>query len=376
MTTIKSSKKMLAVRAPRESCLAFYTKFKKIDVTYLAGTNLNFKPSINVSKKYFKYVGSSFYPKSKGIVTNLSLVGIKKLKELVKETDIVNLTDTYYSFNAEAVYYAKKYNKKIVTIIWATIPNHLSSWLPPYSFFTRMVINNTDLFILRNKTAYRFTDSLGIDRKKIKLIYKGVDLDHFYPNRKAENLMHIAILYVGIYHPSKGLYELIEAFEKLIKSGFAVTLHFAGRGKLNDYINKKALNLPIINHGFVSYSNLANLYRTADIFCSPSKEIRYFGLKIWEEYFSYTLMEAQASGLPIVTTKSGGIPEEVDSRNPIVEIGNANKLYKALEKLVTDPKLRQDLSKINRKRAEKYFDASRQAKKTEEAILNLISVHR
>lgn len=373
--TINNFPKMLAVRAPRESCLAFYAKFKKMNVTYLAGTNSNYKPSV-IFPSNVNLIVRKFYPNYWSNVTNLSIVGINGLEELIKSTDIVNITDTYYSFNAEAIYYAKKYNKKIVTIIWATIPNHISSILPPYSFFTKMVVDNTDLFILRNKTAYRFTDSLGIDRSKTKLIYKGVDLNHFYPAKRLTiNHQPLVILYVGIYHPSKGLRELIEAFERLVKSGLPVRLHFAGKGPMNDYINKKATVLPIINHGFVAYSDLANLYRSADIFCSPSKEIRFLGIKIWEEYFSYTLMEAQASGLPIVTTNSGGIPEEVDCRNPIVEIGNVTMLFNALKKVVTDSKLRQKLSIINRKRAEKLFDASLQAEITESEILNLVGVH-
>lgn len=361
--------RMLTVRAPRESCLAFYAKFKRFEVDYLAATNSSYKPSIKIPKN-LKVIIRSFYPELKRQVNNLSLVCINDLEELVKKTDIVNITDTYYSFNSQAVKLANKYGKPIVTVIWTTIPNHVSSWLPPYSFFTKNVLCNTNLFILRNKTAYKFTDSIGIDRKKTAMIYKGVDLKHFYPKKSMViDSEPIIILYVGIYHPSKGLNELLEAFEKLCDRGLPVELHFAGKGEMEALINEKTKTLPVFNHGFVSYALLGDLYRRADIFCSPSKEIRFLGIKIWEEYFSYTLMEAQASGLPIVATKIGGILEEIGGAGILVDVGNVNQLYLALEKLVNDKSLRIRLGKIARKRAKKYFDAEIQAEKTESEIL-------
>jgi len=86
------------------------------------------------------------------------------------------------------------------------------------------------------------------------------------------------------------------------------------------------------------------------------------------------LMEAQASGLPIVATNSGGIPEEVDSRNFLVGPGDVDDLYNSLKKLVVDKNLRKKLSVINRRRAEKMFNSEMQAEKTEEAIIRTFNL--
>jgi glycosyltransferase involved in cell wall biosynthesis len=261
---------------------------------------------------------------------------------------------------------AQKYHKKIVTILWATIPNHISSWLPPYGFITKKVVGTTDLFILRDKTAVNFAKSIGVPDGKIKVIYKGIDLEKFYPNKEKVSGRPVNILYVGKLVKSKGIFDLIKAFKMLNADGLNVTLTLTGAGDIGNIINEKIKIL-----GFVGYDKLPEIYRGADIFCSPSKEIKMFGIKIWEEYFSYTLMEAQAAGLPIVATKSNGVIEEVDPRNEFIEKGDVLALYKSLKKLVENKELCKKLGEINRKRATEIFDAKVQAGKTEKEILKL-----
>lgn len=375
----KTLPRMLAVRASRESCLAFYNEFRRFNIDYVAASEKKFTPTIGEISEHLKIINSRFYPVFgfdpvgfiQKKVSNLSWVNIEGLEELVKKSDLVNLTDTYYFFNRQAALLAEKYKKPVVTVVWTTIPNHPSTWLPPYSFNVKQVLKVTDLFILRCKSAYKFTDSLAIDRNKIKMIYKGVDLKHFYP-AKTVNKEQVNILYVGNFHKSKGLLDLLVVFEKLVSEGLPVRLLLAGRGQLTDLVNEKTQTLPLKNYGFVRYKDLGNVYRKGDIFCSPSKEMRWFGLKIWEEYFSYTLMEAQASGLPIITTKTGGIPEEVGDRNLLIEPEDREALYRQLKKLVLDKKKRAYLGNMNRKRAERLFDAEKQAKRTEDAIQKIL----
>lgn len=327
MTTTNNRPRLLVIRPKRDTCKAFYAKFRDFDVDYL----------------------------DIGVVSNLAFKFINKLGDRVKSADIVCISDNYYFYNLQAVILAKYYNKPVVTILWCTIPNHISTWLPPYSLITKVVVKLTDLFILRNKSAIPFAKSMGVPNSKIKVIYKGVDLKHFYPKTN-KNDKQIQVLYVGKLIKSKGVNDLIMVCDRLKNEGLNVKLVLAGGNK------------------FVEYKDLGNLYRSADIFCAPSKEIRLLGIKIWEEYFSYVLMEAQASGLPIVTTKSNGVVEEVDHNNFVLKIGDTDGLYESLKILILNRSLRNKLSKINRSRAEKYFDANKQAKLTEIEILKVLSM--
>lgn len=374
---------MLVVRANRESCLAFYNKFRQFDIDYIASSNGEFTPTVHpissnvhITNLHYKAAfGIDPVSLLNGRVNNLSLVNVDHIEDRVRQCDVVNLTDTYYCFNAQIARLARKYAKPVVTIVWTTIANHPSVWIPPYSLFTREVVKATNLFILRCESAYAFTDSLDIDRAKTHVIYKGVDLDHFHPKASKggkKTNQPIKLVYVGNYHRSKGILTLLEAFDRLVSSGRNVRLLMAGRGDLTSLIDRQSKRLPIDNLGFVDYAHLGDVYRSADIFCSPSQSIKWLGLTIWEEYFSYTLMEAQASGLPIVTTVGGGVEEEVGVGNMLVPPSSVGALYEALVKLVDNRQLRETVGRANRRRAQKLFNAVDQAKQTENAMRSLL----
>ena len=220
-----------------------------------------------------------------------------------------------------------------------------------------------------NKTS-DLLKSAGIT-KDILVAPHGVDTSLFYPATEKVG-KNVKILYVGQLTSSKGVEDLLEVFSDLVEGIGYMELIIAGSGPLSDKITKLAQKYPISYRGFVDYRALPKLYREADIFCSPSKYISFLGLKIWEEFFSYTLMEAMASGLPIIATYSGGIPEELGENNLLVDPGDKIQLSAALSKLVTDGKLRRKLGSLNRKRAEKFFDLAKQSRQTEEAILSLL----
>ena len=342
-------RKLLVIRPFRETCLAFYSKFKHFEVVYLTVGEQN----VGTLPKNFHLIKSKYLFGRLG-ESNLGLNFILGIGKAVKESDVVCITDTYYFYNLQAVFWAKIYGKPIVDILWMTIPRHITSIVPPYSLITKAVVGSSSLFILRNKSALKFAKSIGVPEKKIRIIYKGVDLSHFHPLKSRKKGSLINILYVGRIIKSKGISDLVWAVKKLKEEGFTVKLRVCG-GK-----------------SYVPYLKLAEVYRNADIFASPSRDIYFLGRKIWEEYFSYTLMEALASGLPVVAADTVGVREEVGMQNFFVKSGDREGLLTALRKLVSDKALRENLGKINRKRAEALFDAGRQAEKTEEAIENAI----
>ena len=372
--------KMAVVRAfPRIPECSFYTFFTKMKVK-LIGNNQKianlFKDSgRNIESVYLRLKPAYFLDPIKLIYrheTHRSWSFFDELEDSVRDCNVINISDTFYFYCGQCAEISEKLKKPLVTIVWETLPGHPATYLPPYCLNVKKVINNTRLFILRSKRALNFTDSLNIPHSKVEVIYKGIDLAKFYPPKTLKLGKPLTILYVGQLVKPKGVGDLLKAFIKLYQRYKNVELVLAGTGYLKEQIVTLSKIYPIRYLGYIDYFRLPEIYRNAHIFCSPSREERYFGTLVGEERFSYTLMEAQASGLPIVATKCGGILEEIGKENLLVEQGDVVGLTLALEKLIKDKSLLERLGKLNRKRAEELFDVRKQAKKTEEAIYSII----
>src|SRR3989344_4342191 len=373
-------KTIAVVRGTRPNVISFYEDFKESNIKFISASfeSVNFASQ----KKNFQFINLPYYNflgfDPGNLINqygNLSFIFIRNLEKYLDGADVVNISDTYYFSNLQAVNWAKKNNVPVVTVIWCTIPNHITAWFPPYSFITKKDVEATDLFILRSKTALQFTDSLAVPRSKTKVIYKGVDLHKFSPSPVTNHQSPITVLFTGNLSKAKGLDDLLFVFEHVRKHYKDLKLIIAGDGEMRKKIESLSLSLgkDVIDHrGFVSYDELPDLYREVDIYCAPSKYKTLFGIRSWEEYFSYALMEALGSGLPIISTRSGGIPEEVGNNNLLIEPGNRQELEEALIKLIENKSFRRILSLSNRKRAKKLFDAKKQALETENAILEII----
>ncbi len=149
------------------------------------------------------------------------------------------------------------------------------------------------------------------------------------------------ILFVGRLVEEKGINDLEETFGNL-KSQNA------------------SLKLKIIEAGTVKYENMPKVYQEADIFVLPSKRTR-----TWEEQYGMVLVEAMASGLPIVAYDTGAISEVLGNVGILVHEGDITGLSKQILKLANDENLRLKLGRMGRKRAEDEFDNKKTAKKIE-----------
>lgn len=385
-----SKPKMAVVRAfPRIPEFNFYTGFKKFRIK-LIGNNAKLSAAFQNSGANVESIYLPLKPTYlldpislvKGRQTHRSWAHFEDLEKHLEDCDVINISDTFYFYCRQCAKLSERLKKPLVAIVWETIPRHPATFVPPYSFNVRKTVKTADLFILRSKRALRFTDSVGISRDRVKVIYKGIDLSMFRPADRSKletRNSKLKILYVGQLAESKGVDDLLKAFVLISKEFSDLELILAGKMRLKKGVADLARKYPIKYLGFVDFKKLPQIYREADIFCSPSKDLKYFGIKVWEELFSYTLMEAQASGLPIVATRCGGIPEEVgsfdvaqDKQNLLVAQGDVEGLYQALRKLIENKKLRTKIGRSNRKRAEELFDLKKQAEKTEEAILSIL----
>jgi len=156
--------------------------------------------------------------------------------------------------------------------------------------------------------------------KNVFMIPNGVDTELFHP-RAAPKDGHFTILFVGRLVEQKGVTYLLKACAKLKAEGENFVLNIAGDGPLRAELESEAKALELGSRvcflGWVPREKLPELYREADIFVLPS----------FDEGMPNVILEAMASGLPIVAT-------DIKGNNELVKSGTNGFLYKEQDELV------------------------------------------
>lgn len=178
------------------------------------------------------------------------------------------------------------------------------------------------------------------------VLYNGADDCIFFPvNRERRNEGRpITVIFASRVVPEKGPDVLAEALRCLLKSGVPVEGIIVGAAQFGsseptEYVRELIRSAPpnLHFHPYCAGKQLAELLREADIFCLPST---------WHDPFPLAPLEAMATGLPVVATRSGGIPEALSyGGGMLVERGSAEDLASAIERLVFDPILRMRLAR-------------------------------
>ena len=286
------------------------------------------------------------------------------LEEKLKGFDLVCVRETYFHFTQQALNAKQKgWVKKILVTCSETIPfNHEGIW--GRKSFKKRVIAEADHFHCLTEKAKECLVKEGVGPQKITVIGYGVDLNRFkfetrFMKKVRENRR---LLFVGRLEEQKGVVELIKTYQSLKQNFPNLKLTVVGKGPLKPMLEKigiKILSLP--------YSQMPRIYQEADIFVLPSKATKY-----WEEYYGMALLEAMASGLPVITTDCGVIPEVVGKAAFIVKQGKIKDLENGIRKFIKNKKLRVKYSQLSKKHARKHFNCQKQAGKIADLWLKIL----
>ena len=198
---------------------------------------------------------------------------------------------------------------------------------------------------------------------KCTTVYNGIDLAAFSPknsiiSRKVIGLddHDFVMIYSGRINPEKGIKELLVAMNRLTDYPefklIVIGSSFFGNATEDDNFSKdlKKITAPIKGKiyftGFIPYQEVPSYLKLADLAIVPS---------MWDEAFGLTVLEAMAAGLPLITTRSGGIPEICEDVACIIERNNiVDNLTESIIKLYKDPNLRTQMSAYSFKRAQQF----------------------
>lgn len=162
------------------------------------------------------------------------------------------------------------------------------------------------------------------------------------------------ILFMGRIGMRKGIHDLILAAENLFRKGFFFRLVLCGDGDITKWKNKclkKGIDKIIEFKGWISGEDKVRLFQDVDIYVLPS----------YNEGLPMSVLEAASYGLPVVSTRVGGVPEAVKNEVTgfLLEPGDVNGLTQKLEQLLCDEKLRIKMGMSGRKLVMDNFDLSK-----------------
>jgi glycosyltransferase involved in cell wall biosynthesis len=202
---------------------------------------------------------------------------------------------------------------------------------------------------------------------RYSVVPNGVDLSLFHPRTDSREPGPIRCLAVARLIERKGLGDLIRAMALLERGRFQLEIVGGGSDErvLRDLAAEHGLAEEVRFMGPLARAEVARRYRAADMFTLPSSA----------EAFGNVFAEALASGLPIVGSSIGGIPDLVEhgTNGLLVQTGNIEALAAAIRYLANDPELRQEMAQRNRAKAEANLEWSQVTRRylaTYEAIQN------
>jgi glycosyltransferase involved in cell wall biosynthesis len=200
-------------------------------------------------------------------------------------------------------------------------------------------------------TKQSFVEDYGCREEDVAVIAPGINLEEFSIGDRNHELPRI--LFVGGDFERKGGDILLDVFRKRLRGRAELILVTRGQVSAepgvfvhrNVKANSKALH---------------ELYRSSDIFALPTRA----------DCFSLVCMEAQAAGLPTITTRVGGIPDVIKEGETghLLEPGDSASLGDALESLVLNATRRLAMSANSRAAAVQRFDSRTNARRLFEFV--------
>jgi sugar transferase (PEP-CTERM/EpsH1 system associated) len=192
--------------------------------------------------------------------------------------------------------------------------------------------------------------SVGVDERQIRQLYSGVDVERFTPAEERRSVETAVVIgTVGRLDPVKKQDLLLDALARICQRQPNVKLTIVGDGPLREPLRSHATELGVADRvNFTgARSDAPELMRSFDVFVLPSIN----------EGISNTILEAMATGLPVVAGRVGGNPEIVADgvTGRLYDPVDASGLEQALMPYLTDPVVRRAHGAAGRARVVQNF---------------------
>ena len=188
----------------------------------------------------------------------------------------------------------------------------------------------------------------GLAASKMRVFPRGIDIDHFHPSKRngffsqdADAERSLRLVYVGRVSREKDLHVLEKAYRGILeRTDRRVHLVVVGDGPYRAEMEANMKGLPVTFTGYLDGEDLASAYASSDIFVFPSTT----------DTFGNVVLEAQASGLPVIVSDRGGPCENmIHGETGLITIGEDEESFAAaILSLANDDTRRTHMSKAAR----------------------------
>lgn len=331
-----------------------------------------------VQVTYFKNISNSLACRSHAF---LPIGFYSSIRRSCHEYDLIHIHEYYTLMAAATARFARMYGKPFLLSAHGSLPVTRERGNQGRKIlFNRMLGNSifkniSGVIALNEKEKEQFKE-FGIEEMKIDIIPNGIDAAEFKELPDGEEFRvrygisdgEKVILFVGRIHEIKGLDMLVKAFKEATGSvkgakmvivgpddGYLKTLHemASALGALPD----------IIFTGLLSGQEKLSAYAAADIFVLPSRS----------EGFPVTVLEACASGLPVIITDRCNFPEVEHFRAGFEVPCSESSLSDAIQRLLSDPILGKEMGKRGREMVFNGYDWDSIVMKLEKVYIDAIN---
>ena len=351
--------------------------------------NLKYLPDMDPNIEYFVFVTTSlkeYYNKYlEKKADNLNLISINIDAEnviqklIAQEVEVPRLCKRFridiHFTTSPAPFFRKFHSIEIFKITALQFYYHPEQVGKKQTLYHRTAVprkaKKADIIIANSRyTRGEISRIIGIPKEKIRVIHEAVDHSLFNTNtdtqvhrnwlKQKHSIDYEYILFISDLRPYKNPLILIKAFEKLFNErkiqhrlviiGNSVMGY---KDVLTEYIRDKKVGERILFLGFLEPFELLHFYRCASLFVYPS-ELETFGTPP---------LEAMACGVPVIVSNKTAVPEIAGDGALKIDPRNLDELVDAMDKLLSDSNLREEMITKGFKRASD-FSWERHARET------------
>ena len=278
------------------------------------------------------------------------------LEKALDGFDIAHAAELFNPYSLQAV---RGGAKRTVVTVWENIAFRR----PETARVARRVAEvaaRADHFLAITERSRFYLESAGVPADRITVQPMGIDLERFRPGGEARDDGPLRIVCVARLVPEKGVEDLVLALRLLADRGVDARVRLIGSGPLQERLREMGDRLGVGDRLEVGitlrHDEMPAAFHAADVFVLPSGP-----RTTWREQFGFAIVEAMASGLPVLAGHSGSLPEVVADPDSLVTPHDPHALADALEALAGDPAERRRQSERNRRWAQERYDRDKVA---------------